>query len=103
MVEELLTQGYGYLNPGLREAQPWDKVNALYATQSQQWGAAMLAHRYGEAFTSGALRQEGEKALEEWKALLIADARKELALGDMDEALVDDFIGKVEKNSKDSL
>lgn len=103
MVEELLTQGYGYLNPGLGEAQPWDKVNALYATQSQQWGAAMLSHRYGEAFTSGALRQEGEKALEEWKALLIADARKELALGDMDEALVDDFIGKVEKNSKDSL
>ena len=49
------------------------------------------------------LDDEISKALEEWKALLIADARKELALGDMDEALVDDFIGKVEKNSKDSL
>ena len=63
----------------------------------------MLAHRYGEAFTSGALRQEGEKALEEWKALLIADARKELALGDMNSTLVEDFAQKVEKNCKDSL
>lgn len=103
MVEELLTQGYGYLNPGLREAQPWDKVNALYTTQSQQWGAAMLAHRYGEAFTNGSLRQKGGEALEEWNALLVGDARKELALGDMDEALVDDFIRKVEENGKDSL
>jgi hypothetical protein len=103
MVEELLTQGYGYLNPGLREAQPWGKINALYATQSQQWGAAMLAHRYGEKFTNGALRNEAESALEDWEKLLIADARKELALGDMDEALVDDFIQKVEKNGKDSL
>ena len=103
MVEELLTQGYGYLNPGLREAQPWDKVNALYTAQSQQWGAAMLAHRYGEAFTDGSLRQKGGEALDEWKALLVGDARKELALGDMDGALVDDFIRKVEENSKDSL
>ena len=103
MVEELLTQGYGYLNPGLREAQPWDKVNALYTAQSQQWGAAMLAHRYGEAFTDGSLRQKGGEALDEWKALLVGDARKELALGDMDEALVDDFIRKVEENGKDSL
>jgi hypothetical protein len=103
MVEELLTQGYGYLNPGLREAQPWGNINALYATQSQQWGAAMLAHRFGEKFTNGTLRNEAESALEDWKKLLIADARKELALGDMDEALVDDFIQKVEKNGKDSL
>lgn len=103
MVEELLTQGYDYLNPGLKETRPWDKVNAFYTTQSQQWGAAMLAHRYGETFTNGELLQKGEKALEEWKALLIGDARKELALGDMDEALVTDFIQKVEKSSKDSL
>lgn len=103
MVEELLTQGYGYLNPGLREAQPWDKVNALYATQSQQWGAAMLAHLYGERFTDGTLQKEADVAIEEWKALLIADAHKELALGDMDGALVEDFIRKVEKNCKDSL
>ncbi|MBQ6801179.1 MAG: hypothetical protein IJP08_08760, partial [Bacteroidaceae bacterium] len=77
--------------------------NALYTTLSQQWGAAMLAHRYGEAFTNGELLQKGGKALEEWKTLLIGDARKELALGDMDEALVTDFIQKVEKSSKDSL
>lgn len=103
MVEELLTQGYACLNPGLRGAQPWDELNALYTAQSQQWGAAMLTRLYGEEFTSGELQQEGEKAIEEWKALLIADARKELALGDMDEALVESFIRKVEKNCKDSL
>lgn len=103
MVEELLAQSYDYLNPRLRKSHSGDEVNTLYATQSQQWGAAMLAHRYGDTFTSGALCQEGKKALDEWKALLIGDARKELALGDMDEALVTDFIQKVEKSSKDSL
>lgn len=103
MVEELLTQGYGYLSPGLRDSHPWEELNPLYTTQSQQWGAAMLAHLYGERFTSGALQKEGEKAIGEWKALLIADARKELALGDMDEALVESFIQKVERNCKDSL
>ena len=103
MVEELLPQGYDYLNPGIREAQPWDKLNALYTTQSQQWGAAMLVHLYGERFTDGTLQQESETAIEEWKALLIADAHKELALGDMDGALVEDFVQKVEKNCKDSL
>ena len=103
MVEELLAQSYDYLNPRLRKSHSGDEVNALYATQSQQWGAAMLSHRYGETFTNGELQQKGEKALEEWKALLIGDARKELALGDMDEALVTDFIQKVEKSSKDSL
>lgn len=103
MVEELLTQSYACLNPRLRGAQPWDELNALYTAQSQQWGAAMLTRLYGEKFTSGELQQEGEKAIEEWKALLIADARKELALGDMDETLVESFIRKVEKNCKDSL
>lgn len=103
MVEELLPQSYDNLNPRPRGAHPWDELNPLYTTQSQQWGAAMLAHLYGERFTNGALQKEGETALEEWKALLIADARKELALGDMDEALVESFIQKVEKNCKDSL
>lgn len=103
MVEELLTQGYDYLNPGLKETQPWDKLNALYTTQSQQWGAAMLTNLYGERFTDGTLKQESETAIEEWKALFIADTHKELALGDMDGALVEDFVQKVEKNCKDSL
>ena len=103
MVEELLTQSYTSLNPRLREAQPWDELNALYTTQSQQWGAAMLTHLYGERFTDGTLQKEAGAAIDEWKALLIADAHKELALGDMDSTLVEDFVKKVEKNCKDSL
>ena len=103
MVEELLTQSYTCLNPRLREAQPWDELNALYTTQSQQWGAAILTHLYGERFTDGTLQKEADAAIDEWKALLIADAHKELALGDMDSTLVEDFVKKVEKNCKDSL
>lgn len=103
MVEELLTQGYGTLNPGLREANPWDEANAFYTTLSQQWGAAMLTRLFGQKFTDGTLQNEAEVAIDEWKHLLIADARKELALGDMDGTLVNDFIEKVEKNCKDSL
>lgn len=103
MVEELLAQGYACLNPKSKNTHPWDELNPLYTTQSQQWGAAMLAHLYGERFTNGALQKEGMEALEEWKALLIADARKELALGDMEDSLVESFIQKVEKNCKNSL
>lgn len=103
MVEELLPQGYDHLNPGPREAQPWDESNALYTTLSQQWGAAMLTHRYGRAFTDGTLLQEGKEALEVWKNLLVSDARKESDLGDMDESLVSSFIEKVEKNYKKML
>lgn len=80
-----------------------NELNERYITQAQQWGAAMLAHLYGKDFTNGALQAEGKQALEEWKALLIADARKELALGDMSEELVEDFSEKVEKNSKEVL
>ncbi len=103
MVEELLPQSYGYLTARLKEKESAAELNALYITQSQQWGATMLAHRYGESFTSGALQQEGEEAVKVWKSLLIADAYKELDLGDMPEYLVENFSQKVEQNCKEVL
>lgn len=103
MVKELLTQGYAYLNPRQERTQARAELNAIYTTQSQQWGAAMLAHHYGERFIDGTLQKEADAAIEEWKTLLITDAHKELALGDMENTLVEDFVQKVEKNSKDSL
>ena len=105
MAEEGLSTGTGCscFNSEMKSLHPWDELNTLYTAQSQQWGAAMLAHMFGEKFTDGTLQKEAESAIEEWKNLLIADAYKELALGDMDNTLVEDFVQKVGKNCKNSL
>lgn len=104
-IEEELTETYLLLQEAefSQTDEALDKLNKRYATQAQQWGAAMLEHMYCEAFTSGMMRKKGKQALKEWTALLIADARKELALGDMEESLVEDFILKVSKNSENVL
>ena len=99
MTEELLTKGCSHLTPGMKEAQVADELNALYTTQAQQWGAAMLHQLYGEQFTSGKMMQESTQALEEWKNLLATDARKELDLGDMDEEIVNSFLQKIGKET----
>lgn len=107
-VEEFLPETYlllreaelDNLNAG---SQAIEALNATYAQQAQTWGATMLTRQYGERFTNGDLQREGENAIDEWKSLLIADAYKELALGDMDESLVTDFIEKVEKSCKEAL
>ena len=99
MIEEQLTQEYKHLTTGENKAQVVDELNTLYATQSQQWGAAMLHHLYGEQFTSGKMKQESTQALEEWKTLLATDAQKELALGDMNEEIVNSFLQKLGKET----
>lgn len=70
-----------------------------YHDHLQQWGATMLALQCGEKFISGEMKQTCYQAVEEWKALLIADAYKELELGDMNKKTVDEFILKVENES----
>lgn len=79
------------------------KLNECYTSQAQQWGAAMLTERYGEDFTSGALQKTSQGAFEEWKSLLIADAHKELAFGDVSTDIVEDFTAKVKKTEIESL
>ena len=79
------------------------KLNECYTSQAQQWGAAMLTERYGEDFTSGALQKTAQGAFEEWKSLLIADAHKELAFGDVSTDIVEDFTAKVKKTEIESL
>ena len=99
MIEEQLTLKYEHLTTGGNKAQVMDELNTLYATQSQQWGAAMLHHLYGEQFTSGKMKQESTQALEEWKTMLATDAHKELALGDMSEEIVNSFLQKLGKET----
>ena len=99
MIEEHLAQEFGHLTTGGDKAQAVEKLNTLYTTQAQQWGAAMLHHLYGDSFTSGKMKQESTQALEEWKTLLATDAHKELTLGDMNEEIVNSFLQKLGKET----
>lgn len=95
-VEELLPE----LSLSLKESADNDthieQINQHYENLSQQWGAVILANLYGKAYTSGQMKEKAPEALEEWKSLLIADAYKELALGDVDKQLVEEFIQKIQ-------
>lgn len=74
--------------------------NQDYYTRKQQWGATLLHRYFGNDFLSGVLYKQREEAINEWKQLIIADARKEFALGDVEACLVEQFIKKVEQEAE---
>lgn len=66
-----------------------------YATYKWAWAYRTLLGYYGfDSLTEqdvDVVRQRGEKARMAWKQLVAKDADKEFELGDVDEALLDDF------------
>ena len=73
------------------------QVQENYATYAHIWGLAKLSkfeRLYPEEFRT--LQKESNEALDEWKAYLVNDVKKEFNLGDVTEETLENFIRKIE-------